>query len=82
MTASSLPDNAGVPTPAPIIYGMGVLVGLAAEFVLPIAPPPRAASLWVGVGIIVVAIAIVLSAVKALGRGKIAIDARVPWQLD
>ena len=76
MTTQPLTDNAGVLAPAPIIYGSAILIGLAAEFALPIAHLPRPGSLWFGAGIIVTAIAIVLSAVKALARAKTAFDAR------
>lgn len=78
MTTHSLPDTAGVLVPAPIIYGSAIFIGLAVEFAVPIPLLPRTASLWLGVVVIVVAIAVVVSAVKALARGKTAFDARKP----
>ena len=71
-------DHAGALAPAPIIYGTAFLVGLAAEFTLPIAHLPRTVSLWVGVAMIAVSIAIVVSAVRALARGRTAFDVRQP----
>ena len=78
MPSSSPTDHAGVLTPAPVMYGAALLIGLAAEFALPIAHLPRTTSLWLGVATIAISIAIVVSAVKALARGQTAFDARKP----
>lgn len=74
-------DHAGVLAPAPVIYGTAVLIGFLAELAVPIAHPPRTASLWLGVVLIAISIAIVVSAVKALARGQTAFDARKPTHM-
>jgi|ERR1035437_5869235 protein-S-isoprenylcysteine O-methyltransferase Ste14 len=73
-------DHAGVLAPAPIIYGSAFLIGLLAEFVHPITLLPRPVSTWLGVAIIAISIAIVVSAVTALARGQTAFDARKPTE--
>ena len=78
MSSSPPSDHAGVLAPAPVIYGAALLIGLLADFAVPIAHPPRIASLWLGVVVIAISIAIVVSAVKALARGQTAFDARKP----
>lgn len=78
MSSRSPCDHARVVAPAPVMYGGAFLIGLAAEFALPIAHLPQPVSLWLGVAVITVSIAIVVSAVKALARGGTAFDARKP----
>ncbi|MEO7623659.1 MAG: isoprenylcysteine carboxylmethyltransferase family protein [Gallionella sp.] len=78
MSTKSLSDNAGVVAPAPVIYGTAIAVGLAAEFVLPIALLPRLVGLWLGAVIIVISIPIVVSAFRSLARAHTAFDARKP----
>lgn len=71
-------DSARVIAPAPALYAVAFLVGLAAEFALPITPLPRVVELWLGAVIILISIPIVISAVRALVRGRTAFDARKP----
>ncbi len=78
MPPSSHKDNAGVIAPAPVIYGLGFALGLAAEFILPTVPLPRTVALWLGVVIIALSIPIVISAFKALARARTTFDARKP----
>jgi protein-S-isoprenylcysteine O-methyltransferase Ste14 len=80
VSASSSKDNAAVVAPAPILYGAAFALGLAAELTLPTVslPLPRTVALWLGVGVVVLAIPIVISAFKALARARTAFDARKP----
>ena len=71
-------DSARVIAPAPVLYAVAFLVGLVAEFVLPTAPLPRVVELWLGAVIILISIPIVVSAVRALARGRTAFDASKP----
>ena len=71
-------DNARVIAPAPVLYAVAFLVGLAVEFALPTSPLQRVVELWLGAVIILVSIPIVISAVRALARGRTAFDARKP----
>jgi protein-S-isoprenylcysteine O-methyltransferase Ste14 len=61
-----------------VLYAAAFLVGLAAELALPTDLLPRVAGLWLGALIIVISIPIVISAVRALLRGRTAFDARKP----
>ena len=78
MSTNSLSDNAGVVAPAPIIYGMAIAVGLAAEFALPTALLSRLVGLWLGAVTIAISIPIVVSAFRSLARAHTAFDARKP----
>ena len=78
MTAKVATDSAGVIAPAPVLYAVALLVGLAIEFALPTTVLPRVAGLWLGAAMIVISIPIVISAVLALRRGRTAFDARKP----
>jgi protein-S-isoprenylcysteine O-methyltransferase Ste14 len=69
-------DNAGVIAPAPILYGIAFAVGFAAEQIVPTQLLPFPASAWLGLTLIAVAIAIVVSAFKALSQAHTAFDAR------
>jgi protein-S-isoprenylcysteine O-methyltransferase Ste14 len=69
-------DNAGVIAPAPILYGIAFAVGFAAEKIAPTQLLPFPASAWLGLTFIAVAIAIVVSAFKALAQAHTAFDAR------
>ena len=78
MSPNSHSDNAGVVAPAPVIYAAAIAVGLAAEFAFPIPLLPRPFGLWLGALIIVIAVPVVISAFRALARGRTAFDARKP----
>ena len=69
-------DNAGVVAPAPFLYGIAFAVGFAAEKIAPTQMLPFPASAWLGFSFIAVAIAIVVSAFKALAQAHTAFDAR------
>jgi protein-S-isoprenylcysteine O-methyltransferase Ste14 len=75
MPAVPSKDNAGVIAPAPILYGIAIAVGFAAEKLSPTQLLPLPAGVWLGVAIIAVAIAIVVSAFKALAQAHTAFDA-------
>ena len=78
MSARLATDSARVIAPAPVLYAVAFLVGLAAEFALPTAPLPRVVEFWLGAVIILVSIPIVISAVRALVRARTTLDARKP----
>lgn len=78
MSDRSATDSARVIAPAPVLYAVALLVGLAAELALPTALLPRVAGLWLGAVIIVISIPIVIYAVRALVRGRTAFDAKKP----
>jgi protein-S-isoprenylcysteine O-methyltransferase Ste14 len=69
-------DNAGVFVPAPALYGIAFAVGFAAEKIAPTQLLPFPVSAWLGLTFIAVAIAIVVSAFKALAQAHTAFDAR------
>ena len=69
-------DNAGVIAPAPVLYGIAFAVGFAAEKIAPTQLLPFPVSAWLGFSFILVAIAIVASAFKALAQAHTAFDAR------
>ena len=69
-------DSARVIAPAPVLYAVAFLVGLAVEFALPTAPLPRVVELWLGAVIILISIPIAISAARALVRGRTAFDAK------
>jgi protein-S-isoprenylcysteine O-methyltransferase Ste14 len=69
-------DNAGVIAPAPILYGIAFAVGFAAEKITPTQLQPFPASAWLGLTFVAVAVAIVVSAFKALAQAHTAFDAR------
>ena len=67
-------DSAGVMTIPPIIYLIGLLVGLSIDYFYPIEFLPESVSDWFGVLLTPVAIPIALLAVLALKRGDTPID--------
>ncbi len=71
-------DSAGVITIPPIIYLIGLLVGLLIDSFYPIGFLPESVSVWFGVLLILVAIPIALFAVAALKRVETPIDVRKP----
>ena len=71
-------DSAGVMTIPPIIYLIGLLVGLPIDYFYPIEFLPESVSDWFGVLLTPVAIPIALLAVLALKRGETPIDVRKP----
>ena len=71
-------DSAGVITIPPIIYLIGLLVGLLIDSFYPIEFLPESVSVWFGVLLILVAIPIALFAVAALKRVETPIDVRKP----
>ena len=76
MPTSPSKDNAGVIAPAPVLYGVAFAVGLAAEQIAPTQLLPFPVSAWLGSAFIAIAIAIVVSAFKALSQAHTAFDAR------
>ena len=76
MPTSPSKDNAGVIAPAPVLYGIAFAVGLAAEKIAPTQLLPFPVSAWLGLTFIAVAIAIVVSAFKALAEAHTAFNAR------
>ncbi len=71
-------DSAGVITIPPIIYLIGLLVGLLIDYFYPIGFLPESVSVWFGVLLTPVAIPIALFAVLALKRVETPIDVRRP----
>ena len=76
MPTSPSKDNAGVIAPAPVLYGIAFAVGFAAEQIAPTQLFPFPDSAWLGLTFITVAIAIVVSAFRALAQAHTAFDAR------
>ncbi len=74
----STSDNAGVITIPPIIYLIGLLVGLLIHYYYPIGFLPDSVSVWFGVLLILVSIPIALFAVLALKRAETSPDVRKP----
>ncbi len=71
-------DSAGVITIPPIIYLIGLLVGLLIDSFYPIGFLPESVSVWFGVLLILAAIPIALFAVLAMKRVETPIDVRKP----
>ena len=76
MPTTPLNDNAGVIAPAPVLYGIAFAVGFTAEKIAPIRLLPFPAGACLGFGFIVVAIAVVMSAFRAITQAHTASDAR------
>lgn len=69
-------DNAGVIAPAPALYGAAFAIGLAAEQIAPTQLLPFSVGVWLSAAFIAIAIALVVSAFKALSQARTAFDAR------
>jgi protein-S-isoprenylcysteine O-methyltransferase Ste14 len=69
-------DNAGVIAPAPVLYGIAFAIGFVAEKAAPTQLLPFPVNAWLGLTCIAIAIAIVVSAFKALAHAHTAFDAR------
>jgi protein-S-isoprenylcysteine O-methyltransferase Ste14 len=69
-------DNSGVVAPAPVLYGIAFVVGFVAEKIAPTQMLPFPVSAWLGLTFTAVAIALVVSAFKALAQAHTAFDAR------
>lgn len=78
MSTRSTTDSAGVIVPAPVPYAVALVVGAVIEVILPTTLLPRVVGLWLGAVSILISIPIVISAVRALRRGRTAFDARKP----
>lgn len=76
MPTAPLKDHAGVIAPAPVLYGVAFAVGFTAEIIAPTQLLSFPVSAWLGFSFIVVAIALVVSAFKALTQAHTAFDAR------
>lgn len=74
--AMASPDYASVIAPAPVIYAAWLAVGAAVEYVSASSLLPFRIGVWVAVVLILIAIAIVVSAFRALARAQTAFDAR------
>ena len=74
----STSDKAGVITIPPIIYLLGLLLGLLIHYFYPIRFLSESVSVWFGVLLTPVAIPIALFAVLALKRAETPIDVRRP----
>ncbi len=72
------PDNPGVITIPPIIYFVGLLLGLLLHYVYPVRFLPAAISVWFGVVLILVSAFIVLSALLAFRRVGTSPDVHKP----
>ena len=72
------PDNPGVITVPPLIYGGALLIGLVVHYFVPIQFLAGTLSIWLGVLLISVSAPIVLSAVRAMRRAQTAFDVRKP----
>jgi protein-S-isoprenylcysteine O-methyltransferase Ste14 len=70
------PDNAGVIAPAPILYVVAMAIGLVAERVAPTLLLQSPVSRWLASAFVASAIAIVVSAFRALAQAHTAFDAR------
>lgn len=71
-----LSDNAGVIAIPPIIYVIGILLGLLIHYLHPIRLLPELASVPLAVLLLLVSIPIALAAVWAMNRAKTTIDVR------
>jgi len=71
-------DNAGVITIPPIIYLVGILLGLMIHYIYPIGFLSESISTWSGVLLLLMAIPIVLFAVLAFKRAETPIDVNKP----
>ena len=69
-------DNAGVITIPPIIYLVGLLLGLLIHYNYPIGFLPELVSVWIGVLLILVSISIALFAILAFKRAGTPLDVR------
>jgi len=74
----STSDNAGVITFPPVIYLVGLLLGLLINYFYPIGFLSESVSVWFGVLLTPVAIPIALFAVLALKRAQTPVDVRKP----
>ena len=69
-------DNANVIAPAPVLYGLAFVAGLAVEYVAPTHLLPFPVGAWFAAAFIAIAIAMVASAFRALAQAHTAFDAR------
>ena len=72
------PDNAGVITIPPIIYLIGLFLGLLIHYFYPIGFLPEPVSDWFGVLLILVSIPIAVFALLALKQAETPLDVRKP----
>ncbi len=71
-------DNAGVIMIPPIIYLVGLLLGLLLHYLYPVKVLPAAISVWSGVLLILISVLMVLSAMLAFRRVGTSPDVRKP----
>lgn len=76
MSTNPSSDNAGVTAPAPILYVVAIAIGLVAERVVPTSLLPSPVGTWLASAFVLIAIAIVVSAFRALAQAHTAFDAR------
>ncbi len=72
------PDKADVIALPPLIYGAALGLGLFMHVVFPVQLLPQQGRFWFGTLLMLVAVPIVVSAVRALARAKTAVDVRKP----
>ena len=72
------PDKADVIALPPLMYGTALGLGLCIHFVFPVQFLPQQGRLWFGALLPLLAVPIVVSAVRALARAKTTVDVRKP----
>ncbi len=77
-TQNRAPDKANVIAAPPLIYGAVLGLGLLIHFAFPTQFLPQKPALWLGVLLIMIAGAIVVSAMRALARAKTTFAFRKP----
>ncbi len=78
MKGPDAPDNAGAVTIPPIIYLVGLLLGLLLHYLYPVKSLPAAISVWSGVLLILISVLMVLSALLAFRRVGASPDVHKP----
>ena len=78
MKRPDAPDNAGAVTIPPIIYLVGLLLGLLLHYLYPVKFLPAAISVWSGVLLILISVLMVLSALLAFRRVGASPDVHKP----
>ena len=76
--AAESSDKAEVIALPPLIYGAGLLLGFAIQFVFPVSALPPELAFRLGVVVVLASAWIVVSALRALARAKTSFDLRQP----
>ncbi|MCB1877039.1 MAG: isoprenylcysteine carboxylmethyltransferase family protein [Chromatiales bacterium] len=63
-------DHANVHFPPPLIHGVGVMSGLGLSYLYPLVLPKSSSLVWVGAGLLALALAIASSAFREFARSR------------